>query len=40
VLFSDRLPEDALSFGEPEPLFPDTPAVVAACGWLGIETGG
>lgn len=39
VLFSDRLPGDALSFGEPEPLLLDSPAVVAACGWLGIETG-
>lgn len=38
VLFSDRVPEDALSFGEPEHLSPDSPAVVAACAWLGIET--
>jgi hypothetical protein len=40
VLFSDRLPENALSFGEPEHLVLDSPAVVAACGWLGIEIGG
>jgi hypothetical protein len=40
VLFSDRLPENALSFGEPEHLFLDSPAVVAACGWLGIEADG
>lgn len=39
VLFSDRLPEHALSFGAPEHLFPDSSAVVAACTWLGIETG-
>jgi hypothetical protein len=40
VLFSDRLPENALSFGGPECLIRESPAVVAACGWLGIETGG
>lgn len=40
VFFSDRLPDHALSFGEPESLFPGSPAVVAACGWLGIETEG
>jgi hypothetical protein len=40
VLFSDRLPANVLSFGEPEYLIPESPAVVGACGWLGIETGG
>lgn len=37
VLFSDRLPGDALRFDEPEPLHPDTPALVRATDALGIE---
>jgi len=38
VLFSDRLGEDALLFGEPEALHLDTPAVVSAAAVLGIES--
>jgi hypothetical protein len=39
VLFSDRLAEGSLSFGDPEPLDLDSPAVVSAADWLGIEIG-
>lgn len=37
ALFSDRLRDGALRFGEPEALHLDTPAVVAAAAALGIE---
>jgi len=37
ALFSDRLADGDLAFGEPEPLHPDTPPLVAAADALGIE---
>lgn len=37
VLFSDRLEHGSLSFGDPEPLHLDSPPVVPAADWLGIE---
>lgn len=37
ALFSDRLTDDALRFGEPQALRLDAPAVVSAAAALGIE---
>jgi hypothetical protein len=39
VLFSDRLPQSALRFDDPEPLKLSSSAVITASDWLGIEIG-